>query len=84
MCIRDRYYGIDADGLSFRPQGDLLLLGGGNHRTGENSAGGQYQKLREAAMRYWPESREVAHWSAQDCMTLDGVPYSGQFSLRCV
>ncbi len=79
--LEGMYYGVDADGLSFRPQGDLLLLGGGNHRTGENSAGGQYQKLREAAMRYWPESREVAHWSAQDCMTLDGVPYIGQFSL---
>ena len=37
--LEGMYYGIDADGLSFRPQGDLLLLGGGNHRTGENSAG---------------------------------------------
>ncbi|WP_343253032.1 FAD-dependent oxidoreductase [Ligaoa zhengdingensis] len=74
------YLGIDEDGLSLRPQGDLLLLGGGNHRTGENSAGGQYRKLREAARRYWPESREAAAWSAQDCMTLDGVPYIGRFS----
>ncbi|MBC3938434.1 FAD-dependent oxidoreductase [Anaerotruncus massiliensis (ex Liu et al. 2021)] len=74
------YLGVDADGLSFRPQGDLLLLGGGNHRTGENSAGGQYQRLREAAKTYWPESAEAAAWSAQDCMTLDGVPYIGRYS----
>ena len=74
------YLGVDEDGLSLRPQGNLLLLGGGNHRTGENSAGGQYRKLREAAKRYWPESREAAAWSAQDCMTLDGMPYIGRFS----
>lgn len=74
------YLGIDADGLSFRNWGKLLLLGGGNHRTGENSAGGQYKHLRTAAQRFWPQSREVAHWSAQDCMTLDGVPYIGVFS----
>lgn len=74
------YLGIDPDGLSFRSFENLLLLGGGGHRTGENSVGGKYHLLREAAIRFWPESREVAHWSAQDCMTLDGVPYIGQFS----
>ena len=74
------YLGIDEDGLSFRPQGETLFLGGGSHRTGENSAGGQYQKLRQAAKRYWPQSRETACWSAQDCMTLDGVPYIGRYS----
>ena len=74
------YLGVDQDGLSIRMQGNLLLLGGGSHRTGENSAGGQYQKLREAATQYWPQSKEVAAWSAQDCMPLDGVPYIGQFS----
>lgn len=74
------YLGIDPNGLSFRNSGDLLLLGGGNHRTGENSKGGQYNFLREKAKEFWPQSQEVTHWSAQDCMPLDGVPYIGQFS----
>ena len=74
------YLGVDGDGLSFRPQDSLILLGGGSHRTGENSTGGHYQKLRQAAKKFWPESREVAHWSAQDCMPLDGVPYIGRFA----
>ncbi len=74
------YLGIDSDGLSFRNSGNLLLLGGGNHRTGENSAGGKYNLLRLAAKKYWPQAREIAHWSAQDCMPLDGVPYIGRFS----
>ena len=74
------YLGTDADGLSFRRSGELLLLGGGNHRTGENTAGGKYELLRRSAQRFWPESRESAHWSAQDCMPLDGIPYIGRFS----
>ena len=74
------YLGIDENGLSFRPDENVLLLGGGSHRTGENAAGGRYARLRRLAQRYWPESREIAAWSAQDCMTLDGVPYIGPFS----
>jgi len=78
--LHGMYLGIDGDGLSFRNQGKLLLLGGGGHRCGENSAGGQYEKLREAAKSFWPAYKEQAHWSAQDCMTLDGIPYIGRFS----
>lgn len=74
------YYGVDADGLSLRSWGDCLLLGGGGHRTGENSAGGRYQMLRQAAERYWPSGREAACWSAQDCIPADGAPYIGVFA----
>ena len=74
------YLGIDSDGFSFRPHGAALLLGCGNHRTGENAAGGQYNTLRNAARRYFPGCSEITHWSAQDCMTLDGIPYIGRFS----
>ena len=74
------FYGTDADGLSFRTSGPYLLLGGENHRTGENTSGGRYERLRQAAKRLYPHAREAAHWSAQDCMTLDGLPYAGRFS----
>ncbi|HIZ56702.1 MAG TPA: FAD-dependent oxidoreductase [Firmicutes bacterium] len=74
------YLGIDPDGLSFRHHGDFLLLGGGGHRTGENRMGGRYDTLRQVARKFWPESLEKGHWSAQDCMPLDGVPYIGQFA----
>lgn len=74
------YLGIDTDGLSFRNYKDVLLLGGGGHRTGENSIGGKYKMLREKAAQFYPEGKEILHWSAQDCMTLDGIPYIGQFS----
>lgn len=74
------YLGIDAEGLSFRNIDHTLLLGGGGHRTGENSAGGKYDMLRKKAALFYPENVETAHWSAQDCMPMDGVPYIGQFS----
>lgn len=72
------YFGIDPGGVSLRPYGRFLLFGGGSHRTGKNSSGDIYSILRQQAARYWPESRETAHWSAQDCIPLDGVPYIGR------
>lgn len=74
------YLGIDNDGCSFRNAGELLLLGGGSHRTGMNQAGGQYQALRMNAQTWYPNSTEVTRWSAQDCIPIDGVPYIGPFA----
>ncbi len=74
------YYGIDRDGLSFRKSGDVLLLGGGSHRTGENKGGGKYRDLRMAAEKMFPGCREVTRWSAQDCMPVDDIPYIGRYS----
>lgn len=71
---------VDASkiGLSFRNYGDLLLLGGGGHRTGK--AGGNWEELADFARRNYPSSQEAYRWATQDCMTLDGVPYIGQYS----
>ena len=73
------YFSVDSGGLSLRQAGDYLLLGGGSHRTGENCSD-PYESLRRSASLLFPESCEAAHWSAQDCMTLDGIPYIGHFS----
>ncbi len=80
QALDGMYYGIDPGGLSFRQAGELLLLGGGAHRTGENAAGGRYERLRRAARTWWPGSREVGAWSAQDCIPVDGVPFIGPFA----
>lgn len=76
------YLGIDKDGFSFRSQGDILLLGGGGHRTGLKRRECIYGMLRDKACEFYPGCHEVAQWSAQDCMTLDGIPYIGRFSGR--
>ena len=74
------YLGVDGEGLSFRSAQDCLVLGGGSHRTGENSKGGQYELLKRRAGEFWPGSKEVALWSAQDCISIDGVPYIGPYA----
>ena len=65
-------------GLSFRNYNDLLLLGGGAHRTGKQ--GGNWEELEHFARKYYPQANIKERWAAQDCMTLDGIPYIGPYS----
>ncbi len=65
------------DGLSFRNYKNVLLLGGGTHRTGKS--GGGFSELQREAFRYYPDAEIKYKWATQDCMTLDGVPYIGRY-----
>lgn len=65
-------------GMSFRNYDDLLFVGGGGHRTGE--MGKNWNELRNFAKLNYPAAHEKFHWAAQDCMSLDGVPYIGKYS----
>lgn len=88
QALQGMYYGVDQNSLSLRSTGDVLLLGGGGHRTGKkmrdicckNKSTG-YGYLRKMAQVYFPGAEEVAAWSAQDCMPHDGIPYIGKYSL---
>lgn len=82
------YYSIDEKGLSLRSVGDMLLVGGGAHRTGksfesvrcmEEDTG--YTCIREMSGKYYPKGKEKAYWSAQDCMPHDGIPFIGRYSI---
>ena len=75
--VEGMYLDESGDGFSFRSQGDALILGGGSHRTGRQTGG--WEKLSAFAQAHYPGSREVARWAAQDCMTLDGLPYIGRY-----
>ena len=68
------------EGLSFRNYNGMLLLGGGSHRTGKK--GGCWNELSDFANKYYPNAKEVYRWATQDCMTLDDIPYIGQYSER--
>lgn len=76
--ISGMYVDESQTGLSFRSYGDLLLLGGGGHRTGKK--GGNWKELEQFAARYFPNANITAKWATQDCMTLDSVPYIGQYA----
>ena len=72
------YLDESGKGLSFRSCGDKLILGGGAHRTGKPTGG--WSSIEDFARRYYPDARELCRWAAQDCMSLDGVPYIGPYS----
>lgn len=76
--INGMYVDESDTGLSFRTHEDLLLLGGGGHRTGKQ--GGCWQELELFAKKHYKNAQIVAKWATQDCMTLDGIPYIGRYS----
>lgn len=76
--LNGMYVDEEKTGLSFRNYGNLLLLGGGSHRTG--SKGGGWAELRHFAKGNYPDATEQYHWAAQDCMSLDGMAYIGNYS----
>lgn len=77
MDVRGMYLDAAENGISLRNYGPWLLLGGGGHRTGK--PGGGWAALEDFARKYFPNARETCRWATQDCMTLDGVPYIGQY-----
>ncbi len=79
--IQGMYYGVDADGISLRQAGEYLLLGGGSHRTGKKPVEDTYTFLECKAAEYFPQGKEEARWSAQDCMPHDGLPFIGRYSI---
>ena len=66
------------DGFSLRGAGKFLIIGGESKRTGKKSGG--WAQIRAFAEKYYPEAKEKYTWAAQDCITLDGVPYIGNYS----
>lgn len=75
------YYSVEEDGLSFRSFQELLLLGGGGHRTGKEKENMGYTYLKKAAKKYYPEAEIESMWSAQDCMPHDEIPFIGKYSI---
>lgn len=76
--IDGMYMDEDKKGMSFRNAGDVLLVGGGAHRTGKK--GGGWEELRTFTKKHYPSAEELCFWATQDCMSLDGIPYIGHYS----
>jgi len=72
------YLDESGKGLSLRNHGDLLLVGCGSHRTGKR--GSAWRVGEDFARRCYPGAKIVGRWAAQDCMSLDGMPYIGPYS----
>ena len=77
-------YGIYIDenekGYSFRNYGDLTLVGGQGHRTGKKKDNNHFGRLENMAKKCYKNSELAEKWATQDCVTIDGIPYIGEYS----
>lgn len=76
--IKGMYIDESKNGFSFRNYKDLLLVGGGGHKTGKK--GGNWQAISSFAQNNFPDLKEKCRFATQDCMSLDGVAYIGKYS----
>lgn len=80
------YISSETPGMSFRTikDGDkrILVIGGSGHKTGENSTDLDecYIQLEKYIQKIYPDAKVKYKWSTQDCVSLDKVPYIGEFS----
>lgn len=79
------YIGLEEPVRSLRSQmsgqGMLTLVGGAAHKSGQAEDTREYYRaLIDFAARHFTVEDIPFHWSAQDCMTLDGLPYVGRFT----
>lgn len=65
----------------FSDKENLLILAGGNHRSGEKDDENEsYIELERFLKNNFKDAEIVSKWSTQDCMTYDKVPYIGRYS----
>ena len=59
----------------------LLMVGGFDHKTGEKKDLSQsYVDLEKVAKQIDPQCNIIYRWCTEDCITLDKIPYIGEFS----
>ncbi|HEV2845467.1 MAG TPA: FAD-dependent oxidoreductase, partial [Thermoanaerobaculia bacterium] len=61
-----------------RRQGDVLIVGGADHKTGHGDPEGSYRTLEEYVRKRWDVEAIDYRWSAQFYDPPDGLPMIGQ------
>ena len=59
----------------------LVLIAGMGNKTGAKiDLKNSYKKLEEIANKIYPGCKVLYRWNAEDCISLDKIPYIGEFS----
>ncbi|MEE1043615.1 MAG: FAD-dependent oxidoreductase, partial [Clostridia bacterium] len=74
------YVDEDKNGMSFRSYDDYMLIGGSGHRTGKQS--GAWGDIEAFTKKHYTDAKLSYRWAAQDCISLDGIPYIGNYSKK--
>ncbi len=61
---------------------NLLIVAGSGHKTGQANGiiEDSFINLENYIKNYYPEAEVKFKWSTEDCITLDKIPYIGEFS----
>ena len=60
---------------------EIVLVGGMDHRVGAKiDLSNAFNNLERIAKEIYEDSKVLYKWSTQDCITLDKIPYVGEFS----
>mgnify|MGYP002544713155 CR=1 FL=1 len=79
------YINSEKPTISFRTakQGNsrLLIVGGLDHKTGTNETiRDRYKELENIVKKQYPSFKRKYQWSAEDCISVDKIPYIGEYS----
>lgn len=59
----------------------ILLVGGADHKTGSKiDLSNAYSILENEVKKFFPKANVLYRWNTEDCITLDKIPYIGEFS----
>lgn len=78
--INGMYLDQDKNGYTIRSYKDYIIFGGHSHKTGKNENNYYFEKLSQKAKEYFPDCEIITSFSAQDCMSLDSMPYIGKYA----
>ncbi len=60
---------------------DIVLVGGMEHKVGAKiELEDAYKELEKVAKEMYEDAKVIYKWNTQDCITLDKIPYVGEFS----
>ncbi len=76
------YQSTSESGITLRSNNDQLIVGGLDHRTGRVDDTTKYQTLLKKVQTIEQNASITHHWSANDCVTFDGIPFIGYYSKK--
>lgn len=78
------YISYETPNVSFRTirdgERELLLAVGYDYKTGTEELRDGYQRLEVIVRKMYPDAEVLYKWTAEDCISLDKIPYIGQYS----
>lgn len=84
VSLDGMYVSAEVPTISFRDvqenQENYILVIGNGHKTGEKTNNNGFDVLEDFAKTYFPESKIIYRWNAEDTVGLDKIPYIGEYS----